>query len=77
VKLPEPEVLDISIEPGTISFLSKSTALPKIEDLLNNGHRRVLEARLRESALEFAQQQDMLPTRDKLIEHSWQPKASS
>ena len=67
VKLPEPDVLDFSLEPGSVGVLSKSTAVPKIEDLLNNGHRRVLEARLRESALEFARQRGMLPTRDELI----------
>ena len=67
VRLPEPEVLDFAVEPGSVGVLSKSTAVPKIEDLLNNGHRRLLEARLRESAMEFAKQQDMLPTRDELV----------
>ena len=47
VKLPEPEVLDFAIEPGSVGFLAKSTAVPKVEDLLHNGHRRLLEDRLR------------------------------
>ena len=48
--------------------MAKSTALPKIDDILHNGHRRVLESRLRQAALEFAQQRDMLSTRTELIE---------
>jgi len=68
VKLPGPEVLDFSIEPGTIGFMSKSTAVPKIADLLHNGHRRVLEARVRQAAREFVRQRDVLPTRDELVE---------
>ena len=68
VKLPEPEVLDFAIEPGSVGFLAKSTAVPKVEDLLHNGHRRLLEDRLRQSALEFARQRDLLPTREALVE---------
>ena len=68
VKLPEPEVLDFSIEPGSIGFLSKSTAVAKVEDILHDGQRRLLEKRLRECAMDFARQRDMLPTRDELVE---------
>lgn len=68
VVLPEPEVLDFAIEPGSIGCLSKSTAVPKVEDLLHNGHRRLLEERLRQCAMEFAQQRGMLPTRAELVE---------
>ena len=68
VTLPEPEVLDFAIEPGSIGFLSKSTAVPKVEDLLHDGQRRLLEKRLRECAMDFARQRDMLPTRDQLVE---------
>ena len=67
VKLPEPEVLDFSIDPGSVGVISKATALPKVDDLLNNSHRRLLEGQLRQSALEFAQQRDLLPTRGELI----------
>ena len=67
VKLPEPEVLDFSIDPGSVRVMSKATALPKLDDLLNNSHRRLLESRLRQAALDFARQRDLLPTRDALI----------
>jgi len=67
VTLPKPEVLDFSIEPGSVGVMSKSTAVPKIDDLLHNSHRRLLESRLRQAALDFAQQRDLLPTRDELI----------
>lgn len=68
VKLPEPEVLDFALEPGSIGFLAKSTAVPKVEDLLHNGHRQLLEDRLRQSALEFVRQRDLLPTRAELVD---------
>ena len=67
VKLPEPEVLDFSVDPGSVGVMSKATAIPKVDDLLNNSHRRLLEGQLRQSALEFAQQRDLLPTRGELI----------
>ena len=67
VKIPEPEVLDFSIDPGSVGVMSKATALPKLDDLLNNTHRRLLEGQLRQSALEFAQQRDLLPTKVELI----------
>jgi hypothetical protein len=67
VKLPEPEVLDFSVDPGSVGVLSKATAIPKIDDLLNNSHRRLLEGNLRQAALEFTQQRDLLPTRGELI----------
>ena len=68
ITLPEPQVLDFAIEPGSIGFLSKSTAASKIDDLLNNGQRRLLEGRLRECALEFAQKRGMLPARVELVQ---------
>ena len=67
VTLPEPEVLSFAVEPGSVRCLSKSTAVPKVSDLLSNGHRQLLEGRLRESALEFARQQQMLPSRAELV----------
>ena len=68
VKLPEPEVLDFSIDPGSVGVMTKATSVPKLDDLLNNTHRQLLEGRLRQAALDFAQQRDLLPTRDELIE---------
>jgi len=67
VRLPEPEMLDFAMEPGSEGFLSKSTAIAKIQDLLHNGQRRKLEQSLRDAALEFAARQDMLPTREELV----------
>jgi hypothetical protein len=67
VKLPKPEVLDFSIDPGSIGVMTKATAAPKIDDLLNNSHRRLLESRLRKAAVDFAQQRDLLPSRNELI----------
>ena len=67
VKLPNPEVLDFSIDPGSIGVMTKATAAPKIDDLLNNSHRRLLESRLRKAAVDFAQQRDLLPSRNELI----------
>ena len=68
ITLPEPQVLDFAIEPGSIGFLSKSTAVSKITDILHNGQRRLLEERLRESALEFARKRGMLPARAELLQ---------
>ena len=67
VRLPEPELLDFAVEPGSEGFLSKSTAIPKIVDLLRNGHRREMEQRLRQRALEFAGRQGLLPEREELV----------
>ncbi len=68
VRLPEPELLDLAIEPGSEGFLSKSTAAAKIKDLLHNGQRKQLEKRLRQCALEFANRQGMLPTRKEIVQ---------
>ncbi len=67
VRLPEPELLDFAVEPGSEGFLSKSTAVAKIQDILRNGQRRQLEQRLRERALEFASEHDLLPGRDEIV----------
>ena len=67
VKLPEPKVLDFSVDPGSVGVMSKATAVPKFDDILHNTHRRLLEGSLRQAASEFAQQRDLLPTRDELI----------
>jgi len=68
VTLPEPEILDFAVEPGSIGFMSKSTAVAKVEDLLHNGQRRLLENRLQQCAMDFARQRDMLPSRAELVE---------
>jgi hypothetical protein len=67
VRLPEPELLDFGIRPGTIGMLTKSTASAKIEDLLHNGHRKELDRRLQSQALEFARQQGLMPSRQEIV----------
>jgi hypothetical protein len=67
VHLPDPELLDFGIRPGTIGMLTKSTASAKIEDLLHNGHRKELDRRLQSQAIEFARQQGLMPTRQEII----------
>jgi len=68
VTLPEPELLDFSLVPGSVGSLSKSTAIAKIEDIMKNGQRRLLEERLRDQALEFARQHDQMPSREQIVQ---------
>lgn len=68
VNLPEPALLGFSIEPGSVGFFSKSTAVPRLADLLEGGsQRRLLEERLHDRALAFAADHDLLPTRAQLV----------
>ncbi len=67
VKLPKPELLDFSIEPGSVGFMSKSTAVPKLIDLLHNGQKKELERRLQKRAMEFAEAHDLMPTREEIV----------
>jgi hypothetical protein len=67
IHLPDPELLDFGIQPGSIGMLTKSTASAKIEDLLHNGHRKELERRLHTQALDFARQNGLMPTRQEII----------
>jgi hypothetical protein len=68
VHLPEPRMLDFAIVPGSVGWMSKATAVAKIDDLLHNGHRRLLEQKLREQALAFARRHDQMPTRQQIID---------
>lgn len=68
VKLPDPELLDFGIEPGSTGYICKATALPKLMDFSRGGgQRQQLEARLREQTLKFAAQRQMLPTRQEIL----------
>jgi hypothetical protein len=67
VHLPDPELLDFGIRPGTIGMLTKSTASAKLEDLLHNGHRKELERRLQSQAIAFACQQGLMPSRKEIV----------
>ncbi len=69
VRIPEPRLLSFSVEPGSIGFMSKATAAPKLQDWLDGGgHRRQLESRLHEQAMSFAREHDMLPDRSQIVE---------
>jgi len=67
VRLPQPELLDFCVEPGSVGVLTKSTAIPRVLSILRNGHRRQLEQALQQRALEFAGRQGMLPTREEIV----------
>ncbi|HAU36486.1 MAG TPA: hypothetical protein DCX07_02060, partial [Phycisphaerales bacterium] len=68
VRLPEPELLDFAMEPGSVGFISKSTAAPKLLDFARGGWQRsVLEAQLRRRALEFAAAHHLLPSRREIV----------
>lgn len=67
VHLPPPKLLDFAIVPGSVGYLTKATSVAKIDDLLHNGHRRILEAHLAEAALAFAMHHDQLPTREQIV----------
>lgn len=67
VRLPQPEFLNFAVEPGSVGILCKSTAVPKIADILNDGHRRELEKRLRQRALEFVRQYDLAPSKEQIV----------
>jgi len=69
VRIPEPRLLSFAIEPGSIGFMSKATAAPKLQDWLDGGgHRRQLESRLHDRAMAFAREHDMLPDRSQIVE---------
>ena len=69
VRIPEPRLLSFAVEPGSIGFMSKATAAPKLQDLLDGGgHRRQLEQRLHDQAMSFAKEHGMLPDRSQIVE---------
>lgn len=69
IRLPEPELLDFALVPGSVRFMSKSTSVPKLHDYLNGGSQReLLESHLHDQALDFAHQQHLLPTRQEILQ---------
>jgi hypothetical protein len=69
VRIPEPRLLSFAVEPGSVGFMSKATAAPKLQDLLDGGgHRRQLENRLHDRAMSFARESDMLPERSQIVD---------
>ncbi len=67
VRLPEPQLLLFAMEPDSIGIMTKSTAAPKVVDLLHNGHRRLLEERFRRRAVEFAKGHDLMPPKSQIV----------
>ena len=69
VRIPKPRLLSFAVEPGSVGFMSKATAAPKLQDWLDGGgHRRQLEKRLHDQAMAFAREHDMLPDRSQIVE---------
>lgn len=68
VRLPEPELLDFSTDLESIGFISRSTALPKLAEVVNPGRQRqTLERRVKEEAMKFAQAQKLTPSREEIV----------
>ncbi len=68
VRVPEPELLDFAMSPGSEGFMSKSTAVPKMLDLCRGGwQRRLLEQKVREQAIRFAAENGLMPGRQEII----------
>jgi hypothetical protein len=68
VRLPEPELLDMGVQPGSLGFLSKSTAMPKLLDFTRGGsQRQMLEQKLHERAMQFASEQGLMPSRAEIV----------
>jgi hypothetical protein len=66
--LPEPELLAFVPDFDSIRFMSKSTAVPKILNFFRDGYqRKVLESKLREQAMKFADEQGLRPSRQEIV----------
>lgn len=67
-RLPEPEMLNFAVEPGSIGFMSRSTAIPKAMTVFGSmDQRRLMEGRLRAHAMKFAEQNKLMPTRQEMV----------
>jgi hypothetical protein len=68
-RLPDPELLDFSVDPTSIRSMTSSTAIPKIVDMFSdgNGQRELLESRLFSQAAQFAKDNNLRPTRGELV----------
>ena len=68
VRLPRPEMLDFAVEPGSIGWMTRATAVPKVMDFARGGeHQRKLQQRLAEQARKFAADQELCPTRQDMV----------
>lgn len=68
VRLPEPQLLDFAIVPGSENFFSKATVVPKLQEFFRTGQQqKTLHDQIRDRAVEFARDQKLSPTRDEMI----------
>lgn len=68
VRLPEPQMLDFGIVPGSSGCMTKATAAPKLLDFLKGGtHRQFLEAQVNQQAMSMAAEAGMLPSRAEIV----------
>lgn len=67
-RLPEPQLLDFAIVPGSECFFSKATVIPKLQELFRTGsQQKLLHDQIRAQALHFAADQKLCPTRRDMI----------
>ncbi|RPI62567.1 MAG: DUF4230 domain-containing protein [Planctomycetaceae bacterium] len=67
-RLPEPQMLSFGIVPGSENFMSRSTAVPKMQEFFNTGgqqHR--LQQAVPAMAEKFAKEQHLCPTRAEMV----------
>jgi hypothetical protein len=68
VELPEPEILDISVAPGSIKFFSRRSGLVALIDMLSNRNdEALLRDRFTKTAREFYSQKGFLPTKEDVL----------
>jgi hypothetical protein len=68
VRLPEPEMLGLGIEPGSEHFFSKGTFIPKAMELFRTGQQQaVLQGQIKDHAVKFARDQKLCPSREEMV----------
>lgn len=69
VHLSEPELLNFGVEPASVKFMSKSTAWPKLQSVFGDlDQRNKLEEGLKDAALKFAADKNLMPTRREIVQ---------
>ena len=67
--LPEPELLEFTPLLDTEGFFSKSTFVPKVQEIFNGGQQRAtLRALLVQKAMKFADEEHLRPSRGQIAE---------
>jgi hypothetical protein len=68
VELPEPEILDISVVPGSIKFFSRRSGLVALMDMMSNRNdEALLRDRFTKTARDFYSQKGFLPSKDDVL----------